>query len=377
MPKSLRSTCLKQVREKPTANRGGRAPSREHGYEGKLALSALLLHNQAVRHPIFGTMTYDVEAAEWTAKRKIPELAGFRIPPSGKRRASSFDVSVVAENRDEPSGEQAKAYAWFLGHEASVCRKVVRAIAVYYTWLRQQERTWFDEYDCHEVKTSDDLRDLMEFNGLCVRRDHFRGMALLGFSFASKWDDEHGLGVLTHRSQIIDVGQAEVAYREPDTASSSWLPICTTRQRAAAIEVMEALGKPTSRSRQASGAPRRGVGKKSGPSPDLYERLWSAILDGDRVGAHKLLKQGADINLVSQNLFSAVGMCNVEAVQFMIDAGAALDVRNRYGNTLTEWAHKIIEMIPRPEQRLRRGVRERMLNRAAEVLRLLESAGAR
>ena len=104
----------------------------------RLALPAVHPQNQAMRHPIFGKLTYDVEVAEWKAKRKFPELAGFHIPPSRKRRTSSFDVSIVAENREEPSGEQTKAYTWLLAHEASVCGKVVRAIVVYYSWLRQK-----------------------------------------------------------------------------------------------------------------------------------------------------------------------------------------------------------------------------------------------
>lgn len=377
--------CPKQVREKPTANRGGRAPSREHGYEGKLALSALLLHNQAVRHPIFGTMTYDVEAAEWTAKRKIPELAGFRIPPSGKRRASSFDVSVVAENREEPSGEQAKAYTWLLAHEASVCRKVVRAIVVYYSWLRQKERAWFDDCDCHEVKTGDDLRELMEFQGLHVCRDHFHGTGLLGFSFACEWDEEHGLGVLTHRSRIIDVGQAEVAHREPTKASSMWLPICTARERAAAMEVMRAIAKASRRRRQATGEPRRGEREEADAAPQLlHDRLVSAILGGDRKGAEKLLQQGADINFVGwagvPALFEAVGKSDVEAVQWMINVGAALDAEF-YGTTLLEKARSMITTIGwQPDLQLSGALRERLEswhNRAAEVLRLLKAAGAR
>ncbi|HWB12184.1 MAG TPA: ankyrin repeat domain-containing protein [Pirellulales bacterium] len=330
-------------------------------------------------------MTYDVEAGEWTAKRKFPELADFRIPPSRKRRTSSFEVSVVAENREEPSAEQAKAYTWLLAHEASVCRKVLRAIARYYSWLRQEDRAWFDDYECHEVKTVDDLRDLMEFDGLFVRRDQFRGLALLGFSFACKWDDEHGLGVLTHRGQIIDAGQAEVAYREPTKASSMWLRLCTARERSVAVEVIKAINKPSRRRGQPSGERGRGEAEEADAlRVILHDRLVSAVLRGDRKGAEKLLQQGADINFVGwpgvPALFKAVGDSNVEAVRWMIDAGAALDVEC-FGSTLLEKARSKIETIGwRPDLRLRADQREHYEswhNRAVEVLRILEAAGAR
>ncbi|HET6884486.1 MAG TPA: hypothetical protein VFI31_30310 [Pirellulales bacterium] len=110
----------------------------------------------------------------------------------------------------------------------------------------------------------------------------------------------------------------------------------------------------------------------------------SAILGGDRKGAEKLLQQGADINFVGwagvPSLFTAVGKNDVKAVQWMIDLGAALDAEF-YGTTLLEKARSTIETIGfRPDTRLTGALRERLEswhNRAVEVLRLLETAGAK
>lgn len=114
----------------------------------------------------------------------------------------------------------------------------------------------------------------------------------------------------------------------------------------------------------------------------LNKWLSSAILFGEfggLAGAQKLLQQGADIKLVAGILFSAIGMCNVEAVRFMIDAGTPLDVEDFEKRTLLQKARSTIGFIQfRPDlHRLRPAVRKRMLGRAEDVLRLLEAAGAK
>ena len=36
----------------------------------------------------------------------------------------------------------------------------------------------------------------------------------MGFKFGCTWDDEHGLGVMTHRGHVVEVGGADTAFLE-------------------------------------------------------------------------------------------------------------------------------------------------------------------
>lgn len=40
------------------------------------------------------------------------------------------------------------------------------------------------------------------------------GAAYVGYEFACAWDEEHGLGAMTHRDRVVAVGQADVAILE-------------------------------------------------------------------------------------------------------------------------------------------------------------------
>jgi len=38
------------------------------------------------------------------------------------------------------------------------------------------------------------------------------GIAEVGFEFACKWDEEHGIGVLTHKGTVVQVGDASASF---------------------------------------------------------------------------------------------------------------------------------------------------------------------
>ena len=40
------------------------------------------------------------------------------------------------------------------------------------------------------------------------------GFTAIGFGFHCKWDEEHGLGVLTHKGKVMEVGAAETGFSE-------------------------------------------------------------------------------------------------------------------------------------------------------------------
>jgi hypothetical protein len=38
------------------------------------------------------------------------------------------------------------------------------------------------------------------------------GFAYVGYEFGCTWDDEHGLGFMTHKDRIIDFGGADTSF---------------------------------------------------------------------------------------------------------------------------------------------------------------------
>lgn len=63
-----------------------------------------------------------------------------------------------------------------------------------------------------------DVNDPFEFNLLIglstihllnVSKD---GIAYVGYEFGCNWDDEHGLGVMTHKDRVIEIGGVDTAF---------------------------------------------------------------------------------------------------------------------------------------------------------------------
>ena len=46
------------------------------------------------------------------------------------------------------------------------------------------------------------------------KRNYFALIAYIGFELGCVWDEEHGLGVMTHRDRVVDVGGADTAFTE-------------------------------------------------------------------------------------------------------------------------------------------------------------------
>ena len=65
-----------------------------------------------------------------------------------------------------------------------------------------------------EIATPEDLRRLMRPQTIYVMAKVQNGQTRLGISFSCRWDEEHGLGVSTHMGHVIEVGGADVAFKE-------------------------------------------------------------------------------------------------------------------------------------------------------------------
>lgn len=56
------------------------------------------------------------------------------------------------------------------------------------------------------------LEEMVELQEMFVQPLERDGVAFVGFGFSAAWDREHGLGVLTHATRVLEIGGAEVAF---------------------------------------------------------------------------------------------------------------------------------------------------------------------
>lgn len=124
---------------------------------------------------------------------------------------------MVSENI-EVTEDHEKAYLYLTDQQDEIKTSILTALLNEYKNL--QELYGYSEEDAAILMP--DVNDPFEFNSLIglstihllnVSKD---GTAYVGYEFGCNWDDEHGLGVMTHKERVIEIGGA-------DTAFLSWI----------------------------------------------------------------------------------------------------------------------------------------------------------
>ena len=169
---------------------------------------------------------------DWIARVVLPEWAGFqtRLGPYDAVSASEpsdgtthLRVIVCKPMPTPPSAEQTAAYEYLLARGEAVRDAILAAVLAAYPHFREEYLDSYDEGDedvpslaaaVPVIERPDQLRPLMGLGNLFLLDVAADGVAYVGFEFGCEWEEGHGLGVLTHRERIIEIGQAPTAFDE-------------------------------------------------------------------------------------------------------------------------------------------------------------------
>jgi hypothetical protein len=107
-----------------------------------------------------------------------------------------------------------QAYNYLVQNQEAIQQSILTAIlASYPGWQDEYEYDAADKASLMpDVSTIDDFKNLIgltEIHVLDVSKD---GVAYVGYQFGCTWDDEHGLGVMTHKDRIVDIGGADSSF---------------------------------------------------------------------------------------------------------------------------------------------------------------------
>jgi len=163
---------------------------------------------------------------QWVAEAVLPSWAGFQAPigccgmAAGATRFTG--QATIAVKSPDPQGgappleEQVLACQFLAEHEAAIGASVLEAILANYDRLRREaglppERLQLLAPPSVTVCGLERLIGLRTVHVLPVAND---GNAYVGFEFGCAWDGARGLGVMTHRAQVVDIGCADTAFVE-------------------------------------------------------------------------------------------------------------------------------------------------------------------
>jgi hypothetical protein len=136
---------------------------------------------------------------------------------SDEKSNGEFAISIGGDMvMDNPAItiEHVNAYEYLTTHSQEVYNAILTRLLAEYKNL--QIEYGYDEDDAKEIMPDIDnveqfknLIGLSQIHLLNVSKDN---IAYVGYEFGCSWDDEHGLGFMTHKDRIIDFGGADTSF---------------------------------------------------------------------------------------------------------------------------------------------------------------------
>ncbi len=316
--------------------------------------------SRSMEHPIFGPIKWDGEFGWWEGSLRLPFFKGYdttagsgyekellrqmrtgegefgAIAAEEYRRLKEglLRISIHDEAGDGPSPAQEAAVRHLLQNEAEVSQAVVKGIFQNYRETYEEYEEFLGDEDSDDsrihpkLKSREGLKKLVRLSSLDFHAASKDGVGHVGFSFHSTWEEEHGIGVLTHGGKVIEVGYMDVAFSEPDIVEPP-------------ASVVEALARamaqgqvPEVRQLLAQGLPAdvvRGALVAGLEQGDEHGRLLSCKIGiwSDLETIRKLLAAGADPShsekgsgLTALHWAAAVRPVASQAVRLLLEAGA-------------------------------------------------------
>ena len=159
-----------------------------------------------------------VSAEEWAGRDELESWAG-----SYKSRTGAVDVTVMLPDEVEnvrktpPLPEQVAAYGHLKQNQGEIATAILEALFKDYAELREACQADEVEQDKAEfwmppVKAPGEVKQLIGPASVYVMPLGKGGAAYLGISFHCSWEREHGFGVMTHKSRVLKIGHADVAF---------------------------------------------------------------------------------------------------------------------------------------------------------------------
>lgn len=168
----------------------------------------------------------------WVGKTQFRFWAGCqtRVDSFNGEPASDGTVTIHIEPlADIPSPEQIQALQFVFENEQLVGTNILNAVLEIYPEQRrifrqaygyssemsEEEKDDFEEeygFDVPEISNPEELKAIIKLHTIHIKSTARDGLAYMGYEFECNWDEEHGLGVMTHGSRVIEVEQAEVSF---------------------------------------------------------------------------------------------------------------------------------------------------------------------
>ncbi|MFV8556503.1 DUF6985 domain-containing protein [Sulfitobacter sp. SBS6] len=127
-------------------------------------------------------------------------------------------LTFAPEDRNDApmDAEEIALATWVQDNHETQKSNLLNAIFEAYPDFQRQFLEDYDietnEDDLPTITSADDLAKVMTLQEIFVHQISKGGVPYVGYQFSTRWDEEHGLGVLMHDKRVIKCGGAETAF---------------------------------------------------------------------------------------------------------------------------------------------------------------------
>ena len=163
----------------------------EFGFEGKLVIDSWARYQ--TRNGAYGAISSDEQS-------------------QGICRISTGGDMV----QDDPKilESHIKSYEYIINHQEEIKGILLKRLFSEYPDLQDSYGYDADEKSEYmpDIESVDDFKNLIGLSNVHLMNVEKDGYAYIGYEFGCTWDDEHGIGFMTHKDRIIDFGGADSSF---------------------------------------------------------------------------------------------------------------------------------------------------------------------
>jgi hypothetical protein len=141
----------------------------------------------------------------------------FLLPKNSESEDCDGIVKITlhckSDNVESPSEFQNRALVYLIENQEEMQAKIITALITEFPKIAKN-CDYLDSKD-NELPIVTELVQLKKLIGLStihINDKEKDGIAYVGYQFRCVWDGEHGLGIMTHRDRIIEIGGADSSF---------------------------------------------------------------------------------------------------------------------------------------------------------------------
>ncbi len=138
----------------------------------------------------------------------LPEWAGFMAGADDDLASGEIAVAIGGDamGAEETGPEQQAAYLLVTSKAKKNQQMVLDAIVAAFPKLTKGA-----ELELPKKVDRKALQSLVSLTSAHIHWAHKDGVAYVGYELSCAWDNEHGVGVMTHQDRVVEVGSADTA----------------------------------------------------------------------------------------------------------------------------------------------------------------------